>query len=139
MSVEVNLLGVFLAAVSSMVVGGVWYAMPVFGKTWAKLAKLSDKDMKEWAPQALGLAFVSSLVMAYVLAHVAFLSHEFFDNSFFQDTLTTAFWMWLGFQGLRTLMHDGFERRSYKLSILNAGNDLVTILVMAVIIGIIGH
>jgi hypothetical protein len=137
MEVEVNYLAVLLAAVSSMIVGMVWYAKPVFGAEWQKLVKLSDKEMKDWAPFALVVAFISSLIMAYVLAHVAFLSNSFFGNSFLQDTLTTALWLWLGFQGVRMFMHDQFERRRKKLSIINAGGELATIMLMALIIGLL--
>jgi hypothetical protein len=138
MEVDINWLAVVLAAVSSMVVGSVWYAKGVFGSSWMKLVNLSDKQMKEWAPSALAIAFISSLVMAYVLAHVSFLSNSYFGNSFMQDALTTAFWMWLGFQALRGLMHDAFEHRPRKLSYLNMGNDFVTIMVMGLIIGWLG-
>jgi hypothetical protein len=138
MDVEVNYMAVLLAAVSSMVVGMIWYAKPVFGGDWQHLVKLSDKDMKDWAPFSLVVAFTSSLVMAYVLAHVTYLSHSFYGNSFLQDSLTTGLWIWLGFQGIRMFMHDQFERRRKKLSIINAGSELATIMVMALIIGLMG-
>jgi hypothetical protein len=125
MEVEVNYLAVLLAAASSMVVGMIWYAKPVFGADWQHMVKLSDKEMKDWAPFALVVAFVSSLVMAYVLANVAYLSNSFF-----------ALWLWLGFIGIRIFMHDQFEHRRKKLSIINAGNELATIMVMALIIGL---
>lgn len=136
MEVEVNLLAVLFAAVSSMVVGMIWYAKPVFGGEWQGLVKLSDKEMKDWAPFALAVAFVSSLIMAYVLAHVVYLSNSFYQNSFLQDSLMTALWIWLGFQGLRTFMQDQFERRRKKLSIINAGCELATIMTMGLIIGL---
>lgn len=137
MNVDVNWLAVFLAAASSMVVGSVWYAKSVFGNAWINLAGLKEDDIRKGAAKALSIAFVSSLVMAYVLAHVTFLSHNFFNNSFLQDALSTAFWMWLGFQGVRALMHDTFEQRRKKLTLINMGNDLVTIMVMGLIIGLI--
>ena len=34
MSIDVNYWGVLAAGVSSMVVGSIWYAQGVFGKTW---------------------------------------------------------------------------------------------------------
>jgi hypothetical protein len=135
MDVQINVWAVILAAASSMAVGAVWYAKSVFGTSWIKLAKLDEKKMASGAPQALTIAFLSSLVMAYVLAHVTYLSNQFFGNSFMQDALSTAFWMWLGFQGLRIWMHDAFEQRRKKLTLITAGNALVTIMVMALIIG----
>lgn len=136
MDVQVNLLAVFLAAVSTMVVGSIWYAKGVFGGEWAKMVKLSDKQMQEAAPKALALAFVASLVSAYVLAHVAYLSDAFFDGSFLKNSLNTAFWLWLGFTGARMLVHDLFERRPAKLTVMNTAHELVTLLVMGLVIGV---
>lgn len=141
MEVEVNYLAVLLAAVSSMVVGSIWYSMRVFGKTWAKLAKVDMSGKIEPAKFAvlLGSVFVASLVTAYVLAHVTYLSNQFFGNSFLQDALSTGFWLWLGFTAARIYTHDAFEGRRKKLTLLNFGNELVTVMVMALIIGLMGH
>jgi hypothetical protein len=138
MNVEVNWLAVVLAALSSMVVGSIWYAKPVFGSAWMKMVGLDDKKAAEGAAVALGLTLVVSFVTAYVLAHVAFLSNNYFGNSFLQDSLTTAFWMWLGFTAARFLTHDLFEHRRKKLTLMNIGNEFVTIMVMGLIIGLLG-
>lgn len=140
MEVEVNYWAVLLAAVSSMVVGSVWYMPKVFGNVWMKLTKvkpnknMSGKDMA----RLYGLTFLASLVTAYVLAHVTFLSNHFFKNSFLQDAMSTAFWLWLGFTAARLLVHDLFEYRPKKLTVLNAAHELLTVLVMALVIGAMG-
>ena len=82
-----------------------------------------------------GSVFVASLVTAYILAHVTFLAHHFFGDSYMKDALSTAFWLWLGFTAARLYVHDTFEMRRKKLTLLNAAHELVTVLVMAVIIG----
>ena len=91
MDVEVNMLAVLLAGLSSMVVGSIWYARPVFGNLWIKLAKPNMNMSKSQTAYAMGGTFIVSLITAYVLAHVAYLSHQFFQNSFLQDTINTAF------------------------------------------------
>jgi len=138
MEVTVNYWAVLAAAASSMMVGGIWYSMSVFGKTWSKLAKIdmSKNNGSIWKP--LSLTFLCSLITAYVLAHVAYLSNQFFGNSFLQDAVTTAFWLWMGFTAARILTHDSFESRPVKLGVLNLGNEFVTIMVMGLIIGWIG-
>jgi hypothetical protein len=138
MEVQVNYLAVFLAMLSSMVVGSVWYARKVFGNTWAKLAKIDiDKDRGS-VFKPIATTVVVSLITAYVLAHVSYLSNHFFENSFLQDSLMTAFWMWLGFTAARFITHDAFEGRPVKLTVLNIGNEFVTIMVMGLIIGLFG-
>lgn len=138
--VEVNYVAVLFAAISTMLVGSVWYTPVVFGKVWMKLAKVkADKKMTAMQTTKLfGLTFVASLVSAYVLAHVAYLSNQFFDNTFSQDTLSTAFWLWLGFVAARLLTHDLFEGRPGKLTFLNLSHEFVTVMVMGLIIGLMG-
>jgi hypothetical protein len=138
MSVDINALAVLLAAVSSMVVGSVWYMPNVFGNAWMKMTK--SKMGKGASPSKMawmyGSVFVASLLTAYILAHVAFLSQRFFGNSFMSAALQTGFWLWLGFTAARLYVHDTFEERRKKLTVLNASHELVTIMVMALIIGL---
>lgn len=138
MEVQVNYLAVVLAMLSSMVVGSAWYAQKVFGNTWAKLAKIDMSKNRGSVFKPIATTVVVSLITAYVLAHVAYLSNHFFENSFLQDTLMTAFWMWLGFTAARFITHDAFEGRPVKLTVLNIGNEFVTIMVMGLIIGLFG-
>lgn len=138
MTVEVNYLAVVLAAVSSMVVGSLWYMPSSFGKLWMRYTGVKP-DRSKMTPGSMawmyGSVFVASLVMAFILAHVTFLSQAFFHNTFMQAALGTAFWLWLGFTAARLYVHDTFEGRTPKLTILNAAHELLTALVMAVIIG----
>ncbi len=138
MNVEVNYLAVLLATVSSMIVGWIWYSKSVFGAAWMKSAGLTEEKLRKggWAPMVW--AFALSLLTAYVLAHVIFLANQFFDNSFLQDALSTAFWVWLGFVATRLLMHSVFELRSAKFSVITLGNEFVTIMLMGLIIGWLG-
>jgi hypothetical protein len=137
MDVQVNMWAVLLAAVASMVVGSVWYSKSVFGEVWGKLAKVDMSKRPEPGKMAwlLGSTFVASLVTAYVLAHVTYLSHSFFNNSFLSDALGTAFWLWLGFTAARVYTHDAYEGRRKKLTLLTVGHELLTFVVMALIIG----
>jgi len=137
--VEVNWIAVLLAAISTMVVGSIWYSKAGFYKQWASLAKVKP-DLDFTAKKAAlmyGSVFIASLVSAFVLAHVAMLSNNFFQNSFLQDSVTTAFWVWLGFTALRMFTHDVFEGRRKQLTVLNATHELVTFLVMGLIIGLL--
>lgn len=138
MNVEINYIAVVVAMVSSMVVGAVWYSMGIFGSTWAKLAKVDMTDKNRDLVKPMVTTIVVSFLTAYVLAHVTYLSNHFFGNSFLQDALSTAFWVWLGFTAARFITHDAFEGRPTKLTVINIGNELVTLMVMGLIIGLFG-
>jgi len=140
MGIDINFLGVFLAAVSSMVVGSLWYMPGAFGKTWMKLTGVKMDEMRGKGKAGAmawtyGTVFVASLVTAYILAAVTFLTQRFTQDSFMQDALTMALWLWLGFTATRMYVHDTFEMRRKKLTVLNATHELVTVLVMALILG----
>ena len=137
MEVQVNMLAIVLAMASSMVVGTVWYAKGVFGKQWMKLAKV-DITKNTSVVKPIAITVVVSLVTAYVLAHVAYLSNQFFHHSFLQDTLSTAFWLWLGLVAARFITHDVFEGRPFKLTFLNISHEFVTLMLMGLIIGTMG-
>lgn len=138
--VDVNYLAVFLAALASMAVGSIWYSKSVFGAAWIKLARIKmDKNPKPAEMVVLlGSTFVASLVTAFVLAHVSFLSNAYFKHDFLQDALTTAFWLWLGLTAARIFVHDAFESRPWKLTLITTAHELVTLGVMALIIGLFG-
>lgn len=138
MEVVVNWWAVLLATASSMVVGSIWYTPKVFGNTWMKLAKVDPKVAEKSGMKPILITLVVSLATAYVLAHVAFLSNKFFGNSFLMDSLSTAFWVWLGFTAARFITHDAFEGRPAKLTFINVAHELVTLLVMGAIIGAMG-
>ena len=138
MDVAINYWAVLAATASAMVVGMIWYARPVFGNMWIKLAKIDMSKNKGPVARPIVISLVASFLTAYILAHVAYLSNQFFQNSFFQDAVTTAFWLWLGFAGARIVVHDVFESRPWKLTLLTVSHEFVTIMIMGFIIGAIG-
>lgn len=137
MHVDINYWAVLLAGASSMVVGAIWYAKPVFGDIWGKLAgvkmdrKVDPKDMA----MLMVTQFVISLVTAYILAHFVFFVHYFAQDNWIRDGVYTALWAWLGFTACRLATHDMFEGRRKKLTVLNAAHEVVTLVVMGLIIG----
>jgi hypothetical protein len=135
--VQINLLAVALATVAGMLVSASWYSERAFGAEWCKLTKLKGKALKIESTEGALIVFVASLITAYVLAHITYLAHAFFGNSYIKDALTTAFWVWLGIAGVRMIAHDTFQCRPVKLTLINASHELVTLLIMAVIIGIV--
>lgn len=138
--VEVNWLAVLLATLASMVVGSLWYAPPLLGKIWMRLADIDEKKMEKAGLKPIVISIATSAVLAFVLAYFTYLAYEFYkaDYSFLVTALMTAAWAWLGFVGLRLLTHDSYEGRPFTLTLLNSAHELVTMLAMALAIGLVG-
>lgn len=68
MHLAISWFGVFVAALSSFLVGGLWYG-PLFGKRWQREAGLSDADMARGKMVLiLGGSFLLNLVAAGLFA-----------------------------------------------------------------------
>ena len=66
---EINHLAVIVAAVSSFLVGGLWYSPVLFCKPWMKASGITEADLEQGNPAVIfGTAFVLSLIIAYNLA-----------------------------------------------------------------------
>ncbi len=138
MEIQLNWLAILLAAISTMVVGSIWYG-PLFGRLWTKLARV--KKDPNFGPQQMiimyGGAFLGSAITATVLAIAVYVAYQFFGGNYVLVALNTAVLLWAGFTAARIQMHDSFEGRRKKLTLLSISHELVTIAVMALIIGLL--
>lgn len=138
MEIVINYWAVLAAAVTYMVIGSLWYG-PLFGKYWRKLMGFTAQDMKSMrlsAAQAIGLGFLSALVMAQVLAHEQAVWYDFMGAtmSTFSFVFNLAFWLWLGFVATTQLGAVLWENRSWKLFFFNAASSLVSLFAMSWVI-----
>jgi hypothetical protein len=133
---EINYWAVLLATLSSAVVGSIWYTPRVFGNYWMKQAKITPSGNAKDAAGPIVLTLVVSFITAWVLAGAAYISLDFYGGSFLLNALVTAIILWAGFTAARFITHDAFDGRPSGLTILNIAHELVTIIVMAIIIGV---
>ena len=138
MNAEINYLAVLLAAFSAMMIGYFWYGSEEFGfgGAWAKLAKIDLK--KSSTPLAMASATISALVMAYGLAYAAFIANDYFQNSYLVNALQVGLFVWVCFQSIRMYQRARFNQESQAESVIHITNEFVTVMVMALIIGLIG-
>ena len=133
---EINYWAVILATLSSMIVGSIWYTPKVFGDYWMKAAKITPSGDPKDAVRPILVTLVVSFVTAWVLAGAAFISWGFYGGSFFVNALLTAIILWAGFTAARFVTHDAFDGRPAGLTVLNVAHEFVTLVIMALIIGV---
>jgi len=131
---EINYIAVVLATLSSMVVGAIWYTPKVFGNYWMKQAGV-DPASQGSAVRPIIVTLIVSFITAWVLAGAAYISLQFYGGSFFWNSVLTGVILWAGFTAARFITHDQFDRRTAGLTVLNCAHELVTIVIMAIIIG----
>jgi len=136
MDVSINYIAVLLAAISSMVVGTVYYLPALFGD---RLTALTGVNPNKPARPALTyvLTFLASAITAYVLAYMSALTLGYLQTQLVLPVFVTAFFLWLGFTAARMLVHDLFDGRGFRVYFITIGHELITIMVMAVIIALL--
>ncbi|GAA2240324.1 DUF1761 domain-containing protein [Herbiconiux moechotypicola] len=133
----VNAIAVLLAAVSSMVVGTVWYLPRVFGDRWQAITGKNPSKPRNPAATYSG-SFVAAAVTAVVLEIASGLVHESVGGSSVLVAVATAVVLWAGFTAAPSAVHYLFEGRGVPLFAINVLHQLATALVMAIIIGLFG-
>ncbi|MGV8877170.1 MAG: DUF1761 domain-containing protein [Rhodoglobus sp.] len=133
---EINYIAVVLATLSSMIVGTIWYSPRVFGNYWMKAAGIIPSGKASDALRPIIVTVLVSFVTAWVLAGAAYIAYAFYGGSFFANTIVTTIILWAGLTAARFITHDQFDGRPTGLTVLNVSHEFVTLLVMAVIIGV---
>jgi hypothetical protein len=130
-AVEVNYLAILACAVASMIIGFVWYSLPVFGRTWMNLIGKSEADLKKGeAPVGYLVTFVLALLLAFVLKH--FLVYT--GATSVGEGLQTGLWVSLGFVVATMIPNHIFEGSHPKLIAINVGYQIVNVLVASIIL-----
>ncbi len=133
---SLNWLAVLVAAISTMVVGFLWYSPLLFAKPWMREMgydpndKAKTDEMKKTAGPAYAGSMAASLLSAFTLALILHgLRAE--DLHF---GIMASFHIWLGF--VATVQFTGalFMKQSMKLFAINTGYQLVCYLVMGTIL-----
>lgn len=127
---SLNLPAVLVAAVSCFILGGLWYSGLLFGKTWMQESGITEERAKNQnIPKTFGLAFIASLVIAFILA--MFLGSE----STLHSGLFYGFLAGFGWVAMAFAINDLFEQRSFKLFLINASYHTLAFTIMGGIIG----
>jgi hypothetical protein len=128
---DFNYLAAVAAAVSTFVIGGIWYSPALFQRAWMSANGLTDADLaKGSAARIFGIAFVLALVMAFNLA--AFLSGPGTATAW---GATAGALTGLGWVAPSIATIALFERRPARYILINGGYFALAFVVMGAIIG----
>jgi Protein of unknown function (DUF1761) len=127
---KLNFLAIFVAALSTFLLGGIWYSKAIFGKAWARENGLTDEDLKKGnMVKIFGVSFILALIGSVNLA--MFLGPTA-DVSFgaFAGLAAGAGWV-----ATQVGTHYLFEHKSLTLFLINAGYSTVSLTIMGAILG----
>ena|SRR5579863_1271801 len=133
---HLNWLAVVVAAISTMVVGFLWYSPILFAKPWMREMGYdpTDKAKTDEMKKSAGPAYLGSTIAGFVTAVTLALFLDAIHAEDLHRGLAVSFHAWLGF--VATVQFTGalFTKQSMKLFAINTGYQLVCFLVMGTIL-----
>jgi len=128
---NLNWLAILAAAVSTFLIGGLWYSPALLGNLWMKENNFTEEELRKSSMiKVFGLTFIFSFVMALNLA------------LFLDYPSTTASWgafagflAGFGWVAMSVFVTGQFERRSARYMLIHAAYFVVSLTVMGLIIG----
>ena len=132
----INIWGVLVAAVATMIIGFIWYSPMLFAKPWMRLMgiDMNDKaklaEMQKGAGKLYGMSFVASVVSAVVLAKII----DITTVNTIPYGMKVGFAVWIGFVATVQLTGTLFSKQPIKLFLINTGYQLVCYLAMGAIL-----
>jgi hypothetical protein len=133
---KINYAAIASSAFLYWVLGGLWYSPLLFGGKFIEIMRWSPEQVAriqaEGAGAQLVLAFVGSLVAAYVLAHVV----RYTSAETAAGGAKTGLWLWLGFVVTTNLNTVFFEFRPPGLFLINIAYHLVAFVAMGALLAV---
>lgn len=128
---SINYFAVLVAALSTFLIGGLWYSPLLFQKAWMRANNLSEQELaKANSVKMFGFSLLFALIMAFNLA--MFLSGEGTDVVW---GATAGLLAGLGWVALAVATIALFEQRSWSYILINGGYQTVAFVVMGAILG----
>ncbi len=130
MEVHPNFLAVVVAALASYAIAFIWYGV-IFKNQWMQLTGVTE--MKPSAKNVI-IMLVGSLLMSFVLVHAVIFGNAYLKTGGVSGGLMCGFFNWLGFVAPVTISNVVYEKRPWKLWILDNSFWLLSLLVMGAIL-----
>lgn len=135
----INYMAVGVATLATFALGFLWHG-PLFGKLWLQLNKISQKEMEEAKKKGMaGMwksmvgALLIAAIMSYVMAHFV----DYLQATTAAAGMQVGFWTWLGFVATVQLNGVLWEKKPFKLYVLNTSYQLVSLLMMGAIVAVL--
>ena len=129
-------ISIVVAAILAFIAGWLYYSPWLLGKMYLREMGWTEEQMKGGpkygAAKSFGAVFIGELIMAIVAAS---LMHSLFIVSFSQ-ILILALSLWVAFVVVTKLNDVLFGGKSWKYFAITAGQDLLSILVIFVVVSL---
>jgi uncharacterized membrane protein len=132
---EINIWSVIVATVVTFIIGAIWYSPVLFGKEWMTLTGCDDKQVNDAKKKGVVKFYIIQLIITFISFCVLGFAMSAIGANTTSNGAFIGILAWLGFifpMNVGSLM---WERRPFKLVLINSVNTLLNFVVGGAIIG----
>jgi uncharacterized membrane protein len=130
-----NFWPILVATIVAFGIGALWYSPVLFGHEWMTLTKLDDADLAESRARGMWKFYLTQLVATFVMFSVV--GFIISDTAAFTalDGAFVGFLGWLGFTLTEAVGAMMWEKKPFKLAMIQIIGTLVNLVIGGAIIG----
>ncbi len=131
--VDLNWIAIVVAAIVPMVLGALWYSNALFARPWMRAVDRTEEELKG---SSLGylLSAIGALLMSYALARIV----RWAEVDDLWNGALVGLLVWLGFVATVLAVTTYFGGRPRALWFINAGYQLVAMVLVSALDGVWG-
>ena len=138
MQIRIDWIAVVIATIVGTAVAGGWYQEPIFGKAWRKVTGVTPKQSKQAGNAPMIVLLLANFVTAVALASLIYITSHFFKDYTVWFALLNGAFAGVALSATTLIVHNGFELKSKKLTLINTAYQLALFLSIALVIGLFG-
>jgi len=128
--VQIHPLPFVVAVLVKVFVGALWYSPLMFLKPWQRLSAISNEQMRGGMAKGMTTWILGAVVMTFVLAHAVYYA----GAKTIPLGAAVGFLNWLGFVLVVQLDDWAAAKRPTQLLLINAGGNLVALVIMGAVL-----
>jgi hypothetical protein len=130
MLANLNFIHIAVATLVYFILGSLWYSV-LFGKVWMGLLGFSVREEdKKNMPRMFATTFLLNFIITGSVACVLYFVSPFSCLA----AIKVGVLLGVGFTGSTTAMNYMYSRRSFKLTLIDAGYHIISIILVSVIL-----
>jgi hypothetical protein len=128
--IPMHWLPMLIAVGIRVILGMIWYSPAVFGPSFMRLTGCSEEEMKARLPVAITTDIIGAVIMTFILAHAVYYA----GATSWGTGIAVGLFNWLGFIAVTHFSLVMYEKRPFKLFLINNGYQALSLAAMGAVL-----
>lgn len=128
---DINFFAIITTAILNFLIGWLWYSPYLFGNAWLEVTRFNKDELRASPAHLLG-AFAIALIVSFVTALFVYATNA---TTALEGALV-GWWAWLGYIATTHFSGVLWERKPFKLYLINVSAKLLILVLTGAILAV---